>query len=134
MSLIPSRSGSVAALAIPLALVGAVLTPIGPAAAADSDPVAVIIEFNAPSATERVGPKRIAEARIQGDEVGVQEAVLADYLTAVEEVAEAQDHDVEALAAAGIPIEETARVDGLLNAVVGLVPEDRLDELAAADG
>ena len=134
MSPIPSRSGSVAALAIPLALVGAVLTPIGTAAAADPDPVPVIIEFDAPGATERVGPKRIAEARVQGGEVGVQEALLADYVGAVEEVAEAQDHDVAALAAAGIHIEETARVDGLLNAVVGLVPEDRLDELAAADG
>ena len=41
---------------------------------------------------------------------------------------------LSALDAAGIPVDETDRVTGLINAVVGTVPAGLLDDLAAADG
>ncbi|WP_283250196.1 S8 family serine peptidase [Antribacter soli] len=131
---VPRRSGLAAAFTVPVALAGSALAPLG-AAAGTGEPVVVIIELDGPGAAGRVGLERLAEARVAGPgEVGALDALVATYAAAADDVAAEQDAALDALQASGIPVEERSRITGLINAVVGEVPADRVDELAAAEG
>ena len=79
MSPIPRRRGIVAAGVLALALPAATLAPVAAAAAPVDDPVAVIIEFDAPGVTSLMGAERIAEARRAAGEVGTPSVFAAQY-------------------------------------------------------
>lgn len=119
-----------------LVLVPAILSPGAAVAAPDADPVRVIIELDAPTAADVVGPAEVATARTGrgSDAARARSAFAAEYRAAVETVEEAQRGVTSWAVREGVTLDDPESVTGLLDAMVATVDPADLDELRSAPG